>query len=402
VRGNTSQTFAKKSYSFNVYGQDKKKIAVGLLGLPASKKWVLYGPFADKSLIRNSLTYNLYTQMGNYAPRTQFLNLIINDNYQGVYLLTEKIQMSPHHVDIAPLKVNKNDSSLFNGGYILEVDRNKWKSVYPPKEDSSNIPTSYMVFAPKEKKINALVRDKIVSQYNAFEKHLYQNDSIYNYLDINSFVDYLIITEFTKNIDGYCLSTFLYNKNINNDTPKFFIGPIWDYNFSLGLTNYNDGFNPDGFVYNSSRYIPFWWKKLLGDKAFRSALENRYFELRKTVLSNKSIYKTIDSLSNVSSASIEDNFKKWPVLNSQDFWPNHFLGKKYNDELDYLKSWVNKRLYFLDNSFLVNQTRGVRYYEISIINNEEWMVEIIKKAKKRNISIDEMIKVDAKYMVKKK
>ena len=84
----------KKSYSFNVYDNNYKKIAIELLGLPASEKWVLYGPFADKSLIRNALTYSVFTQMGNYAPRTQYVDLVINNNYQGIYLLTEKIQIS--------------------------------------------------------------------------------------------------------------------------------------------------------------------------------------------------------------------------------------------------------------------------------------------------------------------
>ena len=69
-RGKTSQSFAKKSYSFNVYHNSKKQ-ATPLLDLPPSKKWVLYGPFSDKSLIRNALTYSIYRQMGNYAPKTK-------------------------------------------------------------------------------------------------------------------------------------------------------------------------------------------------------------------------------------------------------------------------------------------------------------------------------------------
>ena len=128
-RGNTSQTFAKKSYSFNVYDPDYKKTPTPLLNLPSSVKWVLYGPYADKSLIRNALTYSIYTQMGNYAPRTQFIDLIINDNYQGIYVLTEKIQISANHLNIQPLKTNKNDSSQLDGGYILEIDRSEWKSI---------------------------------------------------------------------------------------------------------------------------------------------------------------------------------------------------------------------------------------------------------------------------------
>ena len=83
-RGKTSQTFAKKSYGFNIYGENNKKKSTALLDLPSSKKWVLYGPYADKSLIRNALAYSIYTKMGNYAPRTQFIELVIHNNYQGI------------------------------------------------------------------------------------------------------------------------------------------------------------------------------------------------------------------------------------------------------------------------------------------------------------------------------
>jgi hypothetical protein len=400
-RGNTSQTFSKKSYSFKLYDAKNNSVSKSLLHLPKSKKWVLYGPYADKSLIRNALTYALYRKMGNYAPRTRFVDLVINNNYQGIYVLTEKIQISPQHLSIHPLQIDANDSSKATGGYLLEIDRSEWKGLYPPANDTSAIPISYMVKAPKKKAINSEIAKRIQSQFNAFEKHLYENDRIYNYLDLNSFIDYLLITEFTKNIDGYCLSTYLYNKDISQKTPKFYLGPIWDYNFSFGLTDYREGFNPEGYVYNSSQYIPFWWKKLLNDKTFKVALEKRYFELRKTALSNQNITNTIDSLASICNPSTELNFKKWPVLGATDFWPNYYFGKTYDDEINYLKKWIAKRLTFLDNDILGKTKKGVRYYEISIRNNKKWMKDVEAKGKERNVAIDEMISIDAKYMAKK-
>jgi hypothetical protein len=399
TRGHTSQTFAKKSYSFHLYNENDKRTSVGLLGLPSSKKWVLYGPYADKSLIRNALTYALYQQMGNYAPSTKFVELIINDNYRGIYLLTEKIQLSPDHLNLTPFQIQPSDSNSASGGYLLEIDRNTWKGIYPPANDTSAIPTSYMVKSPKRNQLNPIIEKRMQAQYNTFEKHLYQNDAIYDYLDLNSFIDYLLITEFTKNIDGYCLSTFLYNKNINDSIPKFYMGPIWDYNFSLGLTDYREGFNPEGYVYNSTKYIPFWWKKLLKDKKFKAALAIRYFNLRKTVLSNQNIMKNIDAMVHRLGSAPQSNFQKWTVLDATDFWPNYFLGKTYEDEINYLKKWITDRLYFLDNDIF--SKKDVRYYQIAILNNKEWMLDIKKKAKQRNISMEEMITIDAKYMANK-
>jgi hypothetical protein len=399
-RGHTSQSFAKKSYSFNI--RDGNGNAVALLGLPKSKKWVLSGPYADKSLIRNALIYSLYREMGNYAPNTKFIDLIINNNYRGIYVLTEKIQLSPEHLNITPLQINEDANFKASGGYLLEIDRNPWRGVYPPPSDTSAIPLSYALQSPKIKKLNTTVEDLIKSQVNSFEKHIYENDDLYNSLDINSFVDYLILTEFSKNIDGYCLSTFIYNKDITATRPKFYIGPIWDYNFSLGLTDYREGFNPEGYVYNSTKYIPFWWNKLLKDEQFKLELEKRYTQLRKTILSTKNVNKKIDALVDQLGNSTATNFEKWPVLNSKDFWPNYFLGKTYKEEIDYLKGWINKRLIFLDKDILRKEEKNQQYYETTIRNDSEWMIKIEKKAKERAISIEEMIRIDAKYMAEKK
>jgi len=399
-RGFTSQSFSKKSYGFNLYDANMEKLSTSLCGLPEARKWILYGPYADKSLIRNALTYTLYRKMGNYAPKHHFVNLVINNNYQGIYMLTEKINTDANHLNIPKLNINKDN--IAKGGYLLEIDRSKWQSNYPPKNDTSAIPLKYEVYSPKIKNLSPTIIQKIQTQFNTFEKTIYENSADkYDYFDINSFVDYFIISELTKNIDAYRLSTFLYNKDISAPKPKFYLGPIWDYNFAYGLTDYNDGYNPEGFVYTSTKYVPFWWNKLMYDKVFTEKLEERYFALRKTVLSNKNIINNIDSLADICKPSGAVNFKKWPVLNSTDFWPNYYLGKTYDDEIDYIKKWISKRLFFLDNSILAKHKKDINYYEVSIRNNKEWMEKIKEKASKRNISIGEMILIDAKHMAKK-
>ncbi|MCB0400786.1 MAG: CotH kinase family protein [Flavobacteriales bacterium] len=356
-RGHIAQSFAKKSYTFNTYDQNKKKLKTQLLDLPESSKWVLYGPYADKSLIRNALTYSLYAQMGNYAPRFCFIDLVINTNYQGIYMLTEKIQVGSDHLNLNPLQWDNNDSTKMSGGYLLEIDRNEWQAPYPVKSDSIAHPLYYGVYHPKRKKLKPLIEQKIRDQYFEFEHHLYNKDSIYDYVDLNSFVDYLIITEVTKNIDGYRLSTFLYNPDINAAKPKFYIGPIWDYNFAFGLSSTKNGYDPEGFVYDMDRYIPFWWHTLVNDPIFNKKLTERYTQLRKSTLSDKYIMNQIDSLSAICQPSVRYNFSKWTVLGSSDLWPNYFLGKTYEEEIDYLKNWTEKRLHFLDRQFLRSEEK---------------------------------------------
>jgi len=397
-RGFSSQNFAKKSYGFSVL-DDSIPNATQLLGLPAAKKWVLYGPYADKSLIRNALTYSLYNDMGHYSVKTAFVDLIINDNYQGIYVLTEKINVGPNHLNIPELKVEKNGTT--SGGYLLEVDRNKWSAIYPSSNDTSHLPLYYTLEHPKTKKTDSLTQELIKHQFNIFEKNLYQETKdMLNNVDINSFIDHFIISEFTKNIDAYRLSTYIYNPDIKAKTPKFYMGPIWDYNFAYGLTNYNDGFNPEGFIYNSASYVPFWWEKLIKNKTFYSSLQDRYFQLRKTKLSNEFILNKVDSFYNICKEPAKNNFKKWTVLDSKDFWPNYYLGKTYEDEINYLKTWINKRLLFIDGELLDKKNQSEKYYEIQIINKPTWMTEIRKKAKERGVSENEMITLEAEKMSK--
>jgi hypothetical protein len=397
-RGNTSQSFPKKSYTFSMRDKDFKKKSMSILELPKSKKWVLYGPYADKSLIRNALTYSMYTDMGNYAPRFQFVELVVNNNYQGIYMLTEKIRTGKNHLNIPKFKMDQTDSTKFEGGYIVDIDRylHLGSTNYPPLEDTVSHPVCIQVYAPK--KINTTARNLMHSQFDVFQKHLYERDNYYDYLDINSFVDYLIITEVTKNIDGYRLSTFLYNKNIADSIPKFYIGPIWDYNFALGMANYHNGYNPEGYVYNTDKFVPYWWNTLLSDSVFSSHLKTRYYELRRSVFTTEKLMSKIDSLSDICRGSTDHNFEKWSGLDSDPIWPNYYNGKTYQDEIDYLKNWLAKRLEFLDNGILGKTKKDAKFFEVIILNSKEWMKDIKVKAKERNISVEEMIKTDAQYM----
>ena len=91
--------------------------------MPVENDWILYAPYSDKSLMRNFLTYNLGRKMGNYSPRTVFCELIINDDYKGIYILTEKIKRDNDRIDIARLDLDDLSGDSLTGGYILKIDR---------------------------------------------------------------------------------------------------------------------------------------------------------------------------------------------------------------------------------------------------------------------------------------
>ena len=334
IRGNTSQSFQKKSFSFFITNNNNQQKKVELLGLPKHEHWILYGPYADKSLIRNVLAYRFWEEMGYYAPKTKFCELSINGFYQGVYILCEKIRVDSNRLDL------KN-------GYLLKIDRPKGAFF------SSNISienTSKTVFEIKypTKEIALPEKNAIENFVHLFEETLFLSNpnslGIFEIIDMNSFVDFLIINELCKNIDAYRLSTYF---QINEDK-KIVMGPIWDFNFSLGLTDYLDGYKTEGYVFDKMIEVPFWWEKLMQNIYFKKALKNRWKVLRQSVFSKGAIEKMIDLHTSELSVAAENNFDKWQLLGQKEVWPNYYIGNTHQDEMDYLEQWLLKRVQWLD------------------------------------------------------
>ncbi|HRH78187.1 MAG TPA: CotH kinase family protein, partial [Cellvibrionaceae bacterium] len=154
------------------------------------------------------------------------------------------------------------------------------------------------------------------------------------YLDVPSFVDFVIINELTKNVDGYRLSTFFY-KDKDSKNSRLFAGPVWDFNIALGNANYcsgdlfsgwamdfNDVCNQDGWI------IHFWWQRLWDDPAFRARVKTRWQELRSGTFSNAQVFGALDSLSKVVDKAQVRNWQRWPVLNEW-VWPNAYCCGTY-------------------------------------------------------------------------
>jgi CotH kinase protein len=124
-----------------------------------------------------------------------------------------------------------------------------------------------------------------------------------------------------KNGDGYRLSTYMY-KERDSDGGKIKMGPLWDFNLSFGNIDYCTGGSPQGLVItdfntvcgNDGWIVHFWWEKFLKDKAFYDKLKQRYTSHRDNQLSDKIVFGTIDSLTQLITPATGRNFEKWPIL----------------------------------------------------------------------------------------
>lgn len=362
IRGSTSQLFPKKSYGFETRATNLNNKDVSLLGLPHESDWILYGAYSDKTLIRDVLTYTLDASMGHYSPRCRYVELFMNGKYEGVYVLMEKIKRNKQRVDIAKLLPNDLSGDSLTGGYIIKIDKTTgstgegWYSDYINNTNH----TFYQYEYPKSSDISLEQKNYIHSYIRSMEKALYAEKytgtgSYHEFLNDSSFVDYLIINELSKNIDGYRLSSYLYKGK--ND--KMNCGPIWDFNFAYGNCFYYDGESPTGFVYQADYsgdkwQVPFWWTKLMQDQAFVQKVKTRWSEVRRHELSTPRINQVTDSLISLLSEARVRNYKRWKKVIGKKVGPNYYVGPTYDAEVLWMKNWITQRLAFLDKQWRFN------------------------------------------------
>lgn len=368
IRGSSSQIFPKKQYGIELRNNLGEGINAPLLGMPAEEDWVLFAPYNDKSLMRDVLAYKLGRDMGQYAPRTRYCEVVLNGQYQGVYVLIEKIKRDKNRVDINSLNADENSGDNLTGGYIIKIDKQTgsgnggWTSTYTPPGRSGTQTIFFQYDYPKAANITSQQRNYIQQFIANFEGTLFSTDftnpatGYTKFIDSESFIDFFIANEISKNVDGYRLSTYLH-KDKDSNGGKLKMGPIWDFNLGFGNANYCTQGNPEGWVTNFNNVcpqdfwlIPFWWNRLQQDGAYRSKLAVRWKSLRDNQFKTEKILAYIDSVATVLNAeSQQRNFTRWPVL-GQYVWPNYYIGSSFQAEVDWLKNWVINRMSWLDTN----------------------------------------------------
>ncbi|MEO2099519.1 MAG: CotH kinase family protein [Flavobacteriaceae bacterium] len=367
IRGSSSQMFEKKSYGFETWDENNEDINVPLAGFPKEEDWILYGPYSDKTLIRNVLIYALSNQMGQYATRTKFYELEINSKFLGTYVLMEKIKRDKNRVAIS-----KNKPEDISGGYILKIDKptgdGDWYneniafgSQYTPQGTLGQFKNvAFLYEYPDADDINETQKTYIQNYIHGFETALLaesfadQENGYRQFIDLDSFIDFFILNELSKNPDGFRLSTYIHK----DKGKKLKMGPIWDFNIAFGNVNYCNGDSPQGWAHHfndlcsgDTWLVPFWWKRFLEDPAFVQMLQNRWNTLRKSTLETAAILRQIDQYKDTleSRLAIQQNFAKWRVLGTY-VWPNAFIGSNYSEEVNYLKQWIEQRISWMDET----------------------------------------------------
>lgn len=369
VRGQSAQMYPKKSYGFETRDEQGENLNVPLLGMPEENDWILYAPYSDKSMLRNFISFYMGSKLDPYCSRIAYCEVIVNNDYKGVYLLMEKIKKDENRVSIAKLNPQDTSGNELTGGYILKVDKidpdfvygtDGWKSFpSPPYPNAMNITFQY--YYPKAEDLvqqqSNYIHDYVTASENALTGPSYSDPNVgYNvYLNTGSFIDQMILNEVAKEVDKYRYSTYFY-KEKDSDGGKLFAGPAWDFNFGYSNVDYW----PPGNDYTGWMYplvepndwgIMFWWKRLMEDPYFRNLSKTRWQNLRQNELSNEILHNAIDSITEYIDEAQQRNYERWPIL-GEYVYPNfNWQGNDYNDEVGFFETWFFNRLGWMDYNF---------------------------------------------------
>lgn len=365
-RGHYSQELPQKPYGFETRDAAGNNLNVSLLDMPDENDWILLANYNDKTFMRNTLAFHLFSAMGHYAPRANICELVLNGRYDGIYILTEKIKQDDHRVDIAGLDADDNAGDSLTGGYMFKTDyydgSNSWLSGYSPVDrPGENV---YFVYAyPDPDAITSSQKAYLKRYVDAFEDVLYgagfddPQTGYRAYLDLASFIDYFIIGELSRNVDAYKKSAFFF-KDKDSKGGLLNRGPVWDFDWAWKNMNDNctifSATDGSGWAYKVNDcynwpVAPAWIVRLMEDNSFQNEVFRRYFSLRKTLLSEEYIYHYIDSVHQLVEKAQARHYDRWPILGINvgtpevDYQPSTYAG-----EIDKFRNWIETRLLWLD------------------------------------------------------
>eukprot|EP01024_Parvocaulis_polyphysoides_P010918 TRINITY_DN13848_c0_g3_i2.p1 TRINITY_DN13848_c0_g3~~TRINITY_DN13848_c0_g3_i2.p1 ORF type:complete len:408 (-),score=67.69 TRINITY_DN13848_c0_g3_i2:268-1491(-) len=383
IRGHTSaRDYAKKSFSMEIRDASNNDADFPLLGLASEEDFVLYGPEEDRSLgLQNIMAYELSRQMGRYASNYRIIELfLVTDgaplnptHYHGLYVLGEKPKRGKDRIDI-----QERSGADFTGGYIMKHDNNNYDE--GDYWFNSTLLIEIIIVYPKPEFLMDQEAQYIMDYIAEFETVLfgrqYRNKKAGYpaYIDIDSFVDYMLVVEATKNPDGYRGSAYMHKDRGG----LLSMGPVWDYNEAFGTCcgypfegfleeGVSDGISGgsaisvEGWRFNICEDqerckvdprdgISLWYRRLWKDAAYRERVVKRWQELRELAISDAWVEAKIESFRSQAEAAALRNYQRWGDVIGEEWFASY--EEQWTFYVDRLKEWLLDHMKWMDNEFV--------------------------------------------------
>jgi CotH kinase protein len=343
-RGRSSLNFPKLNYSVELRTSADEESPANLLGMGSDADWILDGAWADRSLMRNSLAYDLFRDMGHYASEGRYCNVWLNERAQGVYRLGERLKRDDDRVLLpaddgagASFLVKQDIEGLIDFGLLPE---NPWQLIYPKQANATEAQlTGVQVW------------------FEGLQAALTVGDpDLASYLDASVTRDWLLLQELSKNIDAYFLSIHLSRAP---NSPAQLIP--WDFDLSFGQPTVSErgqqaadrpnNETPEGWIWNRTAFV-----ELLSDSdSLRASLGPRWRELREGVLSEAALMTRLDAYqAELDDESIAANFELWPLEEvefDEIYEPYSFYDvASYEEEVEHMRAWILQRMTWIDGN----------------------------------------------------
>lgn len=336
--GNSTWTMPKKPYRLNL---DSK---APLLGMTSDSNWILLANYDDKSMLRTDVSFKISQMSGlAWTPSTAFVEVYLNDVYEGVYQLSEKVEVSKARLNIGSMDDTDNSGNDLTGGYLGEIDHYNGETFM--MTSLAGLPIGIADPDPPTTQQSTYFS----TAFTAAEASIYApnfTNPDYGwqaYWDKNSLVDWFLVEELAGNQDSDDWSSDYFYKPRGD--ALFYRGPVWDMDITLGNDNYGAIKSPAiPWVGSQAK----WYVQLVKDPAFLAAVKAQWAVMRPQVAT---LPAYIDMRANALASAARNNYGRWPTL-GEKVWPNPVEEGSYQGEVDYMKSWLNTRIAFMDQNYL--------------------------------------------------
>lgn len=354
-RGQSSWAKDQKPYSINF---EKK---TSLLDIPATKKYAIVSTYQDHSLIRNIITYQTSQGLSgiDYVVKAELVEVYLNGEYNGVYTLCERARISKTQIDD-----EEATPENINGAYLLEktvtgkmysingsyVDQ-YFAAPYIGHPEGNKLPCDTFVFKDPDE-VNQAMIDHCESIINDVHTAVMSNsDTLYTqYIDVDSWVDFIIMQEVAKNVDADLkTSTLMY---IPSNSRKLAFTSLWDFDISYGNASHNNDGSGHGIAISGTpnadtptKFMTIansnpWFVSLYKKDSFKQAIKEKYTEYRYTVLQ--------DLINNI------DYYSAYLYKTAQTMDIHEMDARVIQKEVEDLKKWLDLRLEWLDSQWLLD------------------------------------------------
>ena len=348
VRGSTSQQFFdKKPYGLTTLQADNvTNNNVSLLGMPKENDWILNSLAFDQTGLRDVLSYELFERLGQYAVRRVYCEVMVNGDYKGLYVFMEKIKVDDDRVNIAKMDDSCNNYPEVSGGYITKADKPNGDPVAWSMEEYGYgwwpYYTDFIHHYPKPENVTLAQNDYIHGVFTNLATVANRHDTsisagIPSVIDIPSFVDFMLVAEYSSNVDVYSLSTFFHKDR----SGKLRAGPVWDYNLTYGYDAFGSRSRYDVWQFNNQdNNGPKFWRDLFNTDLYRCYLARRWFEQTAPgmPLSYEFVCNRMDEIEALITEAIGRDNQRWHNMTQHDQW------------MQDMKNWIQLRINWLNQN----------------------------------------------------